>query len=138
LNGTDHTEAADPLLDRKQSDRSSFFFLRASVKRSKNDRRGFMSREAIPDDVKRFILTSIPSIPHLEALLLLRNNENLSWSSADVARRIYISEKAAHALLQELLAAGFVGRSAISLCACKRRTARNDWPSRSKLFEESG
>jgi DNA-binding IclR family transcriptional regulator len=68
-----------------------------------------MSREAIPDDVKRFILTSIPSIPHLEALLLLRNNENLSWTSADVARRIYNSEKAAHALLQELLAAGFVG-----------------------------
>lgn len=71
-----------------------------------------MSREAIPDDVKRFILTSIPSIPHLEALLLLRNNENLSWSSADVARRIYISEKAAHGLLQELLAAGFVSDSA--------------------------
>jgi predicted transcriptional regulator len=67
-----------------------------------------MSRESIPDDVKRFILTSIPSIPHLEALLLLRNNENLLWSSSDVARRIYISEKAAQTLLQELLAAGFV------------------------------
>jgi DNA-binding IclR family transcriptional regulator len=70
-----------------------------------------MSREPIPDDVKRFILTSIPSIPHLETLLLLRNNEHLLWSSADVARRIYISEKAAHALLQELLAAGFVSDS---------------------------
>lgn len=68
-----------------------------------------MSREAIPDDVKRFILTSIPSIPYLETLLLLRNNENRLWTSADVARRIYISEKAAHGLLHEMLAAGVAG-----------------------------
>lgn len=67
-----------------------------------------MSREAIPDDVKRFILTSIPSIPYLETLLLLRNNESRLWTSGDVARRIYISEKAAQGLLQELLAAGVV------------------------------
>lgn len=67
-----------------------------------------MSREAIPDDVKRFILTSIPSIPYLETLLLLRNNENRLWTSADVARRIYISEKAAQGLLQELLSGGVI------------------------------
>lgn len=67
-----------------------------------------MGREAIPDDVKRFILTSIPSIPYLETLLLLRNDELNSWSGADVSRRIYINEKAAHGVLQELLAAGFV------------------------------
>jgi hypothetical protein len=66
-----------------------------------------MSRESIPDDVKRFVLTSIPSIPYLETLLLLRSNENRPWSSEDVARRIYISEKAALGLLQELLASGF-------------------------------
>lgn len=69
-----------------------------------------MSRETIPDDVKRFILTSIPSIPYLETLLLLRNNENRSWTSADVARRIYISEKAAHGLLQEMQSAGCIER----------------------------
>jgi hypothetical protein len=67
-----------------------------------------MSREEIPDDVKRFILTSIPSIPYLETLLLFRNNENRLWTSADVARRIYISEKAAHGLLQEMLSASFI------------------------------
>ena len=67
-----------------------------------------MSRDAIPDDVKRFILTSIPSIPYLETLLLLRNNANRLWSSADVARRIYISEKAAHALLQEMRSSSFI------------------------------
>jgi hypothetical protein len=66
-----------------------------------------MSRESIPDEVKRFVLTSIPSIPYLETLLLLRSNENRLWSSADVARRIYISEKAALSLLQELLSSGF-------------------------------
>jgi DNA-binding IclR family transcriptional regulator len=67
-----------------------------------------MSRESIPDDVKRFILTSIPSIPYLETLLLLRSNASRLWLSAEVARRIYISEKAAHALLQELRSSGFI------------------------------
>lgn len=62
----------------------------------------------IPDDVRRFILTSIPSVPHLEALLLLRNEPSTSWEAKDVARRLYLSDKAADSLLSELHDAGLL------------------------------
>jgi hypothetical protein len=67
-----------------------------------------MAREPIPEDVRRFILTSTISVPFLEALFLLRNEPELLWDSKGVAQRLYISEKAAAELLSELYAAGFV------------------------------
>lgn len=60
----------------------------------------------IPEDIRRFVLTSIPSVPHLEALLLLRAGETDCWTSARVAERLYISEKAAGALMLDLSAGG--------------------------------
>jgi hypothetical protein len=62
----------------------------------------------IADDIKRFILTSISSVPYLEAMLLLRNETATPWDSARLARRLYLSEKAAAALLTELYDAGVV------------------------------
>jgi hypothetical protein len=62
----------------------------------------------IPEDVRRFILTSIPSIPHLEALLLLRRESGTEWDEARLARRLYIPEKTARALLADLSEAGLV------------------------------
>ena len=43
-----------------------------------------MSKTSVPDEVRRFILTSVPSVPYLEALLLLQNSiqnevRPLSW-----------------------------------------------------------
>jgi hypothetical protein len=67
-----------------------------------------MTREPIPEDVRRFILTSIPSVPYLEAMLLLRNEPAQSWDGKKVAQRLYISEKAAGGLLSDLYAAGVV------------------------------
>ena len=67
-----------------------------------------MNREPIPEDVRRFILTSITSVPHLEALLLLRSAPQQSWDGQTVAQRLYISEKAAKELLADLCAAGFL------------------------------
>lgn len=67
-----------------------------------------MTREPIPEDVIRFILTSIPSVPYLEAMLLLRHEAAESWDSKKVAQRLYISEKAAGELLSDLYAAGVV------------------------------
>jgi hypothetical protein len=64
-----------------------------------------MDREAIPDDIKRFILTCITSVPFLEALLLLRASPDEDWNSARVARRLYLADKAAAELLAELHAA---------------------------------
>lgn len=61
-----------------------------------------MGLEHIPDDLKRFILTSVPSVPFLEAMLLLRNGWKDEWDASRLAKRLYISERAAAALLREL------------------------------------
>ena len=60
------------------------------------------SGPAIPDDIRRFILTSIPSVPYLEAMLLLRNETQRPWDGKTLAQRLYMSEKAAAQLLAEL------------------------------------
>jgi hypothetical protein len=65
-----------------------------------------MSKAAVPDDVRRFLLTSVPSVPYLEALLLLRAEQGRSWDSFGVASRLYVGEGQAQELLQMLHAAG--------------------------------
>jgi hypothetical protein len=63
---------------------------------------------AVPDDVRRFILTSVESVPWLEALLLVRNETQSTWDAPQVARRLYIGEKQAGELLASLNSAGMV------------------------------
>lgn len=67
-----------------------------------------MDRAPIPDDVKRYVLISIPSVPYLEAMLLLRDDRTHSWNSKQVAQRLYMGEKAAADLLAQLDEAGIV------------------------------
>jgi hypothetical protein len=67
-----------------------------------------MNQPLIAPAVRRFVLTSIPSVPHLEALLLLRNEQAESWTSARLAQRLYLSEKSALVLLVELTSVGVV------------------------------
>lgn len=65
-----------------------------------------MNRASIPDDVSRFVLLAIPSVPYLEAMLLLRREVAQPWDAGRLAQRIYVSDSAAQALLSELHAAG--------------------------------
>ena len=65
-------------------------------------------RPDLPQDLRRFILTSIPSVPYLEALLLLRAEPQRSWSAAEAARRLYLPEQRGIELLTELVSAGVV------------------------------
>lgn len=65
-------------------------------------------RPTIPDDVRRFILTSVPSVPYLEAMLLLRDQPGTAWDAAMLARRLYLQPSRSDALLQQLSEAGFV------------------------------
>ena len=65
-----------------------------------------MLRPPIPEELRRFILTSVPSVPFLEALLLLRASPDQHWSGASLARRLYIRERTAQGLLDELCRAG--------------------------------
>lgn len=69
-----------------------------------------MAQPAIPEDIRRFVLTSIPTVPHLEALLLLRGTPG-PWTTARVAERLYLGEKAASALLDDLCQSGMAGVS---------------------------
>ena len=64
----------------------------------------------ISPEIRRFVLTSIPSVPHLEALLLLRAAEPEVWPGARVAERLYIGEVATLKLLDELCGAHMLGR----------------------------
>jgi Mn-dependent DtxR family transcriptional regulator len=63
-------------------------------------------KSAIPDDLRRFIWHSIPSVPYLEALLLLRERAAHAWSGAELAQRLYMDERGARQLLEKLRAAG--------------------------------
>jgi hypothetical protein len=67
-----------------------------------------MAPETVPEDLKRFILTSIPSIPFLEALLLLRAARR-DWAVEEIAHRLYLSEKSAADALEGLCATALVG-----------------------------
>ncbi|MGZ3183102.1 MAG: helix-turn-helix domain-containing protein [Telluria sp.] len=65
----------------------------------------------IPDDTRRFILTSIASVPHAEALLLLRAAPR-AWLVADVAARLYVSAPNAGRLLADLARSGLLVQEA--------------------------
>lgn len=65
----------------------------------------------IPDNVRRFLLSAIPSVPHLEALLLLRAGP-AGWDAALLARRLYVDERVAAQLLADLERAGLAHRGA--------------------------
>ena len=64
-----------------------------------------MTRGEVPADVRRFILTSIPSVPFLGAVLLLRAEPERAWDAQRLARRLYVPERTAAELLEQLTAA---------------------------------
>jgi predicted DNA-binding transcriptional regulator len=55
-----------------------------------------------PKDVDSFILNEVDSVPHLEALLILRARRPRRLSPAEVASQLYISEDSATSILQDL------------------------------------
>jgi hypothetical protein len=69
-----------------------------------------MDNPSIPEDIRRFVLTSIPSVPFLEALLLMRADPGRQWSPDTLARRLYVREKVADGLLDDLCRSGMAVR----------------------------
>jgi len=65
-----------------------------------------MNKGEVPAEVRRFILTSVPSVPYLEAMLLLRAEPERAWDAAQMARRLYLPERPAGELLRALGEAG--------------------------------
>jgi DNA-binding IclR family transcriptional regulator len=70
-----------------------------------------MTRNELPDELRRFVLTSIPSVPYLEAILLLRADAGRAWDPSAVAGRLYTPEAKAIELLQAMQQAGVCTRS---------------------------
>ena len=65
-----------------------------------------MKAGEVPAEVRRFILTSVPSVPFLEAVLLLRGEPSHGWDAALLARRLYVPERTAQELMAQLAEAG--------------------------------
>jgi hypothetical protein len=61
-----------------------------------------MSAPELPADLRRFLLTSVPSVPYLEALLLLRGEPQRAWDAGTLARRLYVSEREGADLARQL------------------------------------
>jgi hypothetical protein len=64
--------------------------------------------DPIPEDIRRFVLTSIPSVPYLEALLLFHEAPQTTRRCDDVARLLYLNERTTAPLMQALCEAGLV------------------------------
>lgn len=62
----------------------------------------------IPEDVRRFVLTSIPSVPFLEALLIFHAKPDASLSVPEIARALYLQPPTAAELMKELCLAGLL------------------------------
>lgn len=62
----------------------------------------------ISEDVRRFVLTSIPSVPFLEALLIFRAKPNANLSVSEVARALYVQPQTAEDLMKALCLAGLL------------------------------
>ncbi|SFI30530.1 hypothetical protein [Nitrosomonas sp. Nm34] len=67
-----------------------------------------MADELIPEEVRQFIIDKIDSVAELEGLLLLRNQAEIEWDSATLARRLYINPQQTQEILAHLHAQGFL------------------------------
>ena len=67
-----------------------------------------MAKHEIPPDLRRFILTSIASMPHIEALLLARASAPERWTVESAARRLYVQPVTVRAVLADLCRAGML------------------------------
>jgi hypothetical protein len=65
--------------------------------------------DEIPWNVRAFLRACIPSVGHMEALVLLMEEPNQVWRGGTVAQRLYVPEPFAGSLLKHLSAVGLVG-----------------------------
>jgi DNA-binding transcriptional ArsR family regulator len=65
----------------------------------------------IPDHIRHFVLTSIPSVAYLEAAMLMRHTAHGEYTISELASQLYVPDGVAVQLLEALRAAGVVDRS---------------------------
>ena len=61
-----------------------------------------MAGAAIPDELRRFLLSGALSVPHVEAILQLRHDAVHAWDPQSLAARLYVRGGRAAELLADL------------------------------------
>lgn len=69
-----------------------------------------MASRSIPKEIEQFLLATIDTVPHLEALLLIFQNPHTLWSLEDLAARIYVDPDQAAAVLEDLTRRKLIAR----------------------------
>lgn len=67
-----------------------------------------MEKNEIPQEVRRFVLTSIPSVPHIEALILVHSSAPQRWTALELAQRLYVPAAVAQSVLSDLCQGGLL------------------------------
>ena len=67
-----------------------------------------MGAQEIPEDLRRFVLTSVPAVPFVEALLVFREAAGVPVTIELLARRLYMGEREAAAIVEQLRAAHII------------------------------
>ena len=62
------------------------------------------------DEVLRFILEHLETVPHLEAMLLIWQNQSTPWTADVLAQRIYVSPAIGRGILEDLQRRGLLRR----------------------------
>lgn len=88
--------------------------------------------EPFADSVRRFVLTSVPTVPHMETLLLLWREPEHEWIAEDIARRLFIAPAHAREVADGLCHADLFGCGGDP----KRYWCRRDPPSLVELLGE--
>jgi hypothetical protein len=65
----------------------------------------------IPEELRRFVLLSVPSVPFVEAMLVFREQAGTPVAIELLARRLYIPEREALEIVQQLRAARIIRES---------------------------
>ena len=84
------------------------------------------------DAVRRFVLTSIPSVPHIETLLLLWRDSDREWTTEEIARRLFVPPERAQSVIDDLCQADLLDCAA----APRRYRCRREPPSLVSLLSE--
>ena len=63
--------------------------------------------DPIPEDLRRFILTSVPSVPFVEALLIFRDAAS-PVTIEKLAKLLYVSERQAAEIVEQLRSARII------------------------------
>jgi hypothetical protein len=63
------------------------------------------------EEVLRFLLERFETVPHLEAALLIWQNQTMAWTAEFLAGRIYVSAATGREILEDLCRAGLLRKT---------------------------